>query len=278
MNKLRVEKQITILSALVEGNSIRSIERMTGVHRDTIMRLIVRTGKLCQSFMIKTAKDLDCYRLELDEIWTFCRKKQNRLKDEEKNDNSLGDQFVFYAIDPTSKFVPTWIIGKRNSQNALLFIKQVKRTLNGNRPQISTDAFPAYIDAVDEVFGCDVDYAMITKEYDSVHIGPGRYAPPKVSGCKKVIIIGRPNKKYICTSYVERSNLTMRTLMRRFTRLSLGFSKKLENLKTAVALYFAYYNFCWIPRTTKITPAMAIGITQSPWTMSDLYKVILDNN
>jgi len=224
--------------------------------------------------MSRTAKDLDCYRLELDEIWTFCRKKQNRLKNEEKNNDSLGDQFVFYAIDPMSKFVPTWIIGKRNSQNTLILIKQIKSTLNGMHPQISTDAFPAYIDAVDEVFGCEVDHAMITKEYDSVHIGPDRYAPPKVSGCKKVIIIGNPNKEYICTSYIERSNLTLPTLMRRFTRLSLEFSKKLENLKTAVALYFAYYNFCWIPRTTRVTPAMAVGITHSPWTINDLFEAI----
>lgn len=278
MNHLPQEKKLVILTALVEGNSIRSVERMTGVHRDTIMRLIVRTGKLCQNFMSKTAKDLDCYRLELDEIWTFCQKKQNRLKNEEKNNDSLGDQFVFYAIDPMSKFVPTWIIGKRNSQNALVFIKQIKSTLNGNRPQIFTDAFPAYIDAIDEVFGCEVDYAMITKEYDSVHIGPGRYAPPRVSGCKKVIIIGNPNKENICTSYIERSNLTMRTLMRRFTRLSLGFSKKLENLKTAVALYFAYYNFCWIPRTTRVTPAMAVGITPSPWTIKELFENIANTN
>lgn len=146
--------------------------------------------------------------------------------------------------------------------------------MNGNRPQISSDAFRAYIDAIDIAFGCNVDYAMITKEYDSEHIGPGRYAPPKVAGCIKTVIMGNPIEKNICTSYIERSNLTMRTMMRRFTRLALGFSKKLENLKAAVALYFTYYNFCWIPRTTRITPAMAIGIKQSPWTMRDLFETI----
>lgn len=182
MNRLKTEKQLTILSALVEGNSIRSVERMTGVHRDTIMRLLVRTGKLCQDFMNSKAIDLDCTRLELDEIWTFCRKKQNRLKKKEKYNRSLGDQFVFYAIDPVSKFVPTWTIGKRNSETAFIFIRQIKNTLNGNRPQISTDAFLPYINAVDEVFGCEVDYAIITKEYELDHIGPGRYAPPRVSG------------------------------------------------------------------------------------------------
>jgi IS1 family transposase len=274
MNKLKEEQQIAILTALVEGNSIRSIERMTGTHRDTIMRLMVKTGILCQNFINKTAKDLDCARLELDEIWTFCRKKQNRLERQEKHDLSIGDQFVFYAIDPVSKFIPTWVIGKRNIINAIIFTNQLKNTLNGNRPQISSDAFKAYIDAIDIAFGCNVDYAMITKEYDLEHVGPGRYAPPKVSGCVKTVIMGNPNQEHICTSYVERANLTMRTFMRRFTRLALGFSKKLENLKASVALFFTYYNFCWIPRTLRITPAMAIGLVSSPWIIKDLFEKI----
>jgi IS1 family transposase len=274
MNKLKEEQQIAILTALVEGNSIRSIERMTGTHRDTIMRLMVKTGILCQNFINKTAKDLDCARLELDEIWTFCRKKQNRLERQEKHDLSIGDQFVFYAIDPVSKFIPTWVIGKRNIINAIIFTNQLKNTLNGNRPQISSDAFKAYIDAIDIAFGCNVDYAMITKEYDLEHVGPGRYAPPKVSGCVKTVIMGNPNQEHICTSYVERANLTMRTFMRRFTRLALGFSKKLENLKASVALFFTYYNFCWITRTLRITPAMAIGLVSSPWIIKDLFEKI----
>jgi IS1 family transposase len=274
MNKLKEEQQIAILTALVEGNSIRSIERMTGTHRDTIMRLMVKTGILCQNFINKTAKDLDCARLELDEIWTFCKKKQNRLERQEKHDLSIGDQFVFYAIDPVSKFIPTWVIGKRNIINAIIFTNQLKNTLNGNRPQISSDAFKAYIDAIDIAFGCNVDYAMITKEYDLEHVGPGRYAPPKVSGCVKTVIMGNPNQEHICTSYVERANLTMRTFMRRFTRLALGFSKKLENLKASVALFFTYYNFCWITRTLRITPAMAIGLVSSPWIIKDLFEKI----
>jgi len=274
MNNLQRRKQIAILSALVEGNSIRSVERMTGVHRDTIMRLMVQTGTHCQTLLNRMARNLDCTRLELDEIWTFCRKKQNRLEKHEKNDLSIGDQFVFYAIDPVSKFIPTWVVGKRNIENAIIFTQRLKNTLNGNRPQISSESFRAYIDAIDMAFGCNVDYAVITKEYDKERVGPGRYAPPKVSGCVKTVIMGNPNQKHICTSYVERANLTMRTLMRRFTRLALGFSKKLENLNASVALYFTYYNFCWIPRTTRITPAMAVGITQSPWTIKDLFETI----
>lgn len=203
MNNLPQEKKLVILTALVEGNSIRSVERMTGVHRDTIMRLMVRTGTHCQTFLNRMAKNLDCNRLELDEIWTFCKKKQNRLEKHEKYDLSLGDQFVFYAIDPVSKFIPTWVIGKRNAENAIIFTRQLKNTLNGNRPQISSDSFRAYIDAIDMAFGCNVDYAVITKEYDKEHIGPGRYAPPKVAGCVKTVIMGDPIQENICTSYIE---------------------------------------------------------------------------
>jgi IS1 family transposase len=270
MNRLKEEKQIAILSMLVEGNSIRSIERMTGVHRDTIMRLMVRVGERCQAFMDATMKNLGCTRLELDEIWTFCGKKQLRLSEREKRCDLLGDQYVFYGIDPVTKLIPTWTIGKRDNDNTVRFVKQLKGSLNGVRPQISTDAFFAYVEAIEMAFGSDVDYASIAKEYESVPVGPGRYAPPRVSGTVKRVYQGKPNSKYICTSYVERHNLTIRTFMRRFTRLSLGFSKKMANLRAAVALHFAYYNFCWIPRTTGVTPAMQAGITNYPWTLGEL--------
>ena len=274
MNVLKEDKQVTILKMLVEGNSIRSTERITGVHRDTIMRLLLRIGKACRYFMDKEMKDLECQRLELDEIWSFVRKKQNRLTKREKRNKSIGDQYVFYAIDPVSKLIPVWIIGKRDKQTALKFMRKLKNSLNGCRPQISSDAFPPYPDVIDLVFGCEVDYAVITKEYAYEHIGPGRYAPPKVSGCVRSIKMGNPDKNKICTSYVERHNLNMRIFLRRFTRLSLGFSKKLENLEAAVALYFAYYNYCWISRTTRVTPAMEAGITDKLWTMEKLYKSI----
>jgi IS1 family transposase len=268
MNRLKPEKQIAVLSMLVEGNSVRSTERVTGIHRDTIIRLMVRVGSQCERFMQETMTDLDCSRLELDEIWTFCRKKQLRLTKKEKRDETLGDQYVFYAIDPVTKLIPTWVVGKRNAENTVDFVRQLKGCLNGVRPQVSTDGYPPYIDAVDLAFGCDVDYAMITKEYETVPVGPGRYAPPRVSRTKRYVCQGKPDKRYICTSYVERHNLTIRTFTRRFTRLSLGFSKKIENLKAAVALHFAYYNFCWIPRTTGVTPAMKAGIAESPWSLS----------
>jgi len=274
MNTLRTETQIQILSILVEGNSIRSTERITGVHRDTIMRLLVRVGGCCSEFTSGTMRGLDCQRLEIDEIWSFVRKKQGRLDGDEKLDESIGDQYVFYGIDPVTKLIPAWTVGKRDGQTALRFITRLKASLNGCRPQISSDAFPPYPDVIEQVFGCRVDYGIITKEYESEHVGPGRYAPPKVSGCTKKVMMGSPNEDNICTSYVERNNLTMRTFLRRFTRLSLGFSKKLENLEAAVALYFAYYNFCWIPRTTRVTPAMEAGLTNDPWDMRKLVEAI----
>jgi len=274
MNRLKPEKQVLVLSMLVEGNSIRSTERITGVHRDTIMRRTVRVGQQCERFMHETMRDLECKRLELDEIWTFCRKKQLRLTKREKRIRSIGDQYVFYGIDPVTKLIPTWVVGKRNARNTLRFTKQVKGSLNGVRPQISTDAFSPYVDAIEEAFGCEVDYAIITKEYKSVAVGPGRYAPPEVSRTVRTICQGEPNKAHICTSIVERHNLTIRTVMRQFTRLSLGFSKKLENLKAAVALHFAYYNFCWIPRTTGVTPAMRAGLANRPWSTDRLLAEI----
>jgi len=274
MNRLKPQRQIEILSMLVEGNSIRSIERLTGVHRDTIIRLLVATGGCCSRFTDRVMKNLDCQYLEIDEIWSFVRKKQSRLAANEKFDNAIGDQYVFYGIDPVTKLIPAWTVGKRDGQTVLEFVRRLKGSLNGCRPQISSDAFLPYPDVIDQSFGCHVDYAIITKKYETEHIGPGRYAPPKVSGCTKTIMMGNPNKDKICTSYVERNNLTMRTFLRRFTRLSLGFSKKLENLEAAVALYFAYYNFCWISRTTRVTPAMEAGLTNDPWDMKKLVEAI----
>ena len=215
-------------------------------------------------------RNLDIDRLELDEIWTFCGKKQKRLTGLEKRNPLLGDQYVFYAIDPVSKLVPVWDIGKRDIFTTQDFVIRLKRALNGNRPQISSDAFSPYYHVIDEVFNHKVDYAIIHKEYSSVWIGRGRYAPPHVSGIKKRVSIGNPDERYICTSYIERANLTLRTMQRRFTRLSLGFSRKMENLIAATSLHFAYYNFCWTVRTTGKTPAMAANVTDKVWKIKDL--------
>lgn len=270
MNVLKPEKKLAVLSMLVEGNSIRSTSRVTGVHKKTIMRLLVEVGQHCERLMNEHMRDLNCRYLELDEIWTFCGKKERRLKAEEKLNQNLGDQYVFFGIDHETKLIPAWAVGKRTIGTALPFLHRLKGTLNGCRPQISTDEWRGYEDTIEQVFGADVDYATLHKEYESVPVGPGRYAPPRVKGVTKKVLKGRPDEGRVCTSIVERNNLTIRTMQRRFTRLALGFSRKIENLRAAVALQFAYWNFCWIPRTLRITPAMAAGVTDRVWDLDEL--------
>ena len=196
------------------------------------------------------------------------------LRGQEKTDPSLGDQYLFFAIDNETKLVPAWALGKRNGATAREFLRRLQGALNGNRPQFSSDAWQGYPEAIDQVFGSLVDYAQVTKIFETEPTGRGRYAPPRVTEVISKVIQGTPNPKKICTPIIERKNLTIRTLQRRFTRLALGFSKKLENLKAATALHFAYYNFCWIPRNLRITPAMAAGIETRPWNVRDLLEVV----
>jgi IS1 family transposase len=271
MNKLSKEKKRRVIAALVEGNSIRSTERMFGVHRDTIMRLLVRVGRGCEKLMDEKMRDLDCRAIQADEIWTYVGKKQRQLTKEDKVFRpELGDQWVFVAIDPETKLVPTWIIGKRDLVNATAFMKDLARRLNGSRTQLTTDAFIPYATAVEWAFGKRVDYAQLMKIYESAPADAGRYSPPRVAGIRKEAIIGDPNPKNIGTSFVERQNLTMRMQMRRFTRLTNAFSKKLENLKAALALHFAHYNFVRVHRSLRVTPAIEAGITDHIWSIDDL--------
>jgi len=266
MNITSKEKQIQVLNALVEGNSIRSTERMTEIHRDTIMRLLVRVGNKCQKIMDDRLCDFHCHRIQVDEIWTFVKKKEKRLTNKEKFDYTLGDQYVFVALDADSKLVPTFVVGKRNTETTLRFIFGLESRLKGNgRIQLTTDGFKSYIEAVEEAFGPDIDFAQLIKLFGSDDAGSGRYSPPKVTEVISKVINGNPNPKFISTSYVERQNLTMRMQIRRFTRLTNGFSKKIENLKAALALHFAYYNFMRIHQTLRVTPAMEAGITEHIW-------------
>lgn len=221
--------------------------------------------------MYEHMRGLECRYLEADELWTFCRKKEVRLTPAEKLNPELGDQYLFFCIDHETKVVPAWALGKRNSATMLQFLVRLNGALNGQRPQISTDGWQGYVDTIDQVFGLDVDHAVLVKEYESVAIGPGRYAPPRVSGVKKWAEIGHPDERYICTSIVERHNLTVRTMQRRFSRLVLGFSRKVENLQAACALHWAYYNFVWQPRTLGgVSPAMAAGATDRLWDVAEL--------
>ena len=268
MNKLSIDKQTAIISALVEGNSIRSVERMTGVHRDTIMRLMVRVGDGCQRLLDERMRDLPCKHLQLDEIWCYVGKKQRHVK-EDDDLNKVGDFYTWVAIDSATKLIPSFKVGKRDSETGQVFVDDLASRL-ANRVQISSDGLNIYVDAIEESFGADVDYAQIVKTYEAEPIGPGRYSPPKVVKVEKSYITGNPDLGITSTSYVERQNLTMRMNMRRFTRLTNAFSKKVENLKAAVALHFAYYNFVRVHKTLRVTPAMEAGITDRIWSLREI--------
>jgi IS1 family transposase len=270
MNILRREKQEMAIAALVEGASIRSVERMTGIHRDTIMRLGYRVGQSCANLMDSYMKNLKCQNLQVDEIWCYVGKKQGHLKDTD-NLEELGDQWVWVALDADSKLIPSYLVGKRTAPNACAFFEDLSGRLD-NRVQLSSDGLQAYVAAVESAFGANVDYGQVVKAYEAEPLGPGRYSPPQVIRADRIAIYGTPAKSKISTSFVERQNLTMRMQMRRFTRLTNAFSKKLDNLKAAVALHFAHYNFVRVHNTLRVTPAMEAGVTNRLWTISDLLK------
>lgn len=268
MNKLNLDTQARIIHALVEGNSIRSTECMLGVHRDTIMRLGVRVGNACMEFSNATIRGVNCKRIELDEIWCYVGKKQRHVTAND-DESQVGDMWTWVAIDPDTKLVPSYVVGKRNYGAAHRLVTDLSSRLV-NRVQLSSDGLALYVDAVRSAFGPDVDYGQIVKAYEAEAIGPGRYSPPHVTSVRRTQISGSPKDRMISTSMVERQNLTMRMQMRRFTRLTNAFSKKRENLEAAVALHFAYYNFCRKHGTRKATPAMAVGLIGSPMSVREL--------
>jgi IS1 family transposase len=270
MNILSREKQAAIIAAHVEGSSIRSIERMTGVHRDTIMRLIVRTGEGCARLLDEKVKNVPAKRIQADEIWTYVFKKQARLSTEDHPD--MGDQYVFVGMDADTKLIISHLVGKRDATSAYYFIRDLKDRVHG-RPQVTTDGFRPYIGAIEDCFGADVDYAQLIKIYGQPKTnGESRdwYSPVKVMAAIPMRVNGNPDMHYVSTSLVERQNLTIRMQVRRFTRLTNAFSKKLENLKAAIALHFAHYNFVRIHQTLRVTPAMAAGITDHVWELGEL--------
>jgi len=269
-NILSTEKQAGIIGALCEGSSIRSIERMTGVHRDTIMRLGVRVGQGCMALMDAKMHNLPCTRLEMDEIWGFVGKKQKNV--ELTDEPGVGDVWTFCAIDADTKLVPAFMVGRRDKDTANAFVKDIAGRMK-NRLQISTDGLAAYGDAIAGAFDNKVDYAQIIKTYGKVeNTNNRRYSAPDFVSSEKIVMIGNPDNDLISTSYVERLNATTRLHMRRLTRLTLAFSKKLDNFEAAVGLHFAYYNFVKRHITVKCTPAMAAGVTATQWSVEDLVK------
>jgi len=263
MNKLSKEKQSLVLSHLVEGCSIRSTQRITGVDQNTIMRLLVRAGEQAQGVLANEIIDVPCRFVELDEIWTFVGAKQAHLPVEER-DGERGDQYVFIAIDADSKLIPHFTVGKRNDETTRRFVWGLKAHIRRSPVQFSTDAFACYPFAISTAFP-GAAYGQIIKHYGPEIIGEKRYSPAKVTSVKKVRRYGMPNPECISTSYVERQNLTLRMSCRRFTRLTNAFSKKLENLVAACNLYVYHYNFMRIHDTLRMTPAMAANVTNRIW-------------
>lgn len=271
MNVLKREKKIQALNALIEGNSIRSTERMTGVHRDTIMRLLAKTGNKCQKIMDDKVRDFHCKHIQVDEIWSYVLKKDKHLTKEEKLSGQFGSQYCYVAMDAKSKLVPNYLIGKRDLKTSIKFIADLQDKIKNNgRVQITSDGWQAYPEAIELAFGGDIDFAQLIKVYTGENTDQRRYSPPKIRGILSKIVNGMPNPKHISTSFVERQNLTMRMSIRRFTRLTNAFSKKLENLKAAVALHFYHYNFMRRHRSLRVTPAMAARITDPIWCWEDI--------
>jgi len=270
-NVLSIDKQVAVISALAEGSVIRQIERITGVHRDTIMRLGVHIGQGCATLLDHKMRNLSCQHLQFDEIWGFIGKKERHMRPEDNPE--LGDAWTFCAIDSETKLVPSFKVGKRDLMTANAFVSDVASRMK-NRVQISSDALRAYVEAIEVAFGANVDFAQIIKTYvtDDSHLPERRFSAPEIVITEKKSVTGFPDMALASTSYVEPLNGTTRLHMRRLTRLTYAFSKKLENFEAAVALHFAYYNLVKGHGTLRCTPAMAAGVEKSFWSVGDLIE------
>jgi IS1 family transposase len=282
MNVLTTERRVQVIKALIEGSSIRSTVRMTGVAKNTIVKLLAQLGAACLDYQDATMKNLPCQRLQCDEIWSFVYAKAKNVPQEHQGEFGFGDVWTWTAIDADTKLVPCWHVGGRDGENAWDFIANLRSRL-ANRVQLTTDGHKAYLEAVEGVFGAEVDYAMLTKVYGQSSVeGQRRYSPAECIATETHIVQGDPDKAHVSTSYVERQNLTMRMSMRRFTRLTNGFSKKLENHMHNLALYFMYYNFARPHQTLSKpypkTPAMAAGLTDHVWRVEEILALLGDSN
>ena len=276
MNVLKHEKKLAVLAALVEGNSVRAVSRMTGVHKTTILRLVTETGEWCARVMDQRMRNLRCEHIQSDEIWTFIGKKQRQVRQDDSEE--LGDAWVFVAIDAETKLIPAYAIGKRTRETTYEFLTKLRdRIAEEHRFQLTTDGFHFYRRGVEDVFAGQADFAQMIKLYGDYgqKDAAGRYSPSPMIETIVRIRDGRPDPRHISTSFVERQNLTMRQAIRRFTRLTTAYSKKLDNLKAACALHFAYYNFCRVHQTLRVSPAVEAGLTDHIWTLRELFSTQL---
>jgi IS1 family transposase len=270
MNRLSVEKRTQILAALVEGNSLRAVARMADVSLTTVLKFVRDLGAACAIYQNEVLRDLQCKRIQCDEIWSFIGCKEKNVPKDEKG-NGRGDCYTWVAMDADTKLVLTWCVGTRDARFAKLFMDDLAPRL-ANRVQLTTDGHHAYLNAVESAFGGDIDYAMLVKMYGEPagNRTEKRYSPGDVTGVVKGAVSGDPDMKHVSTSYIERQNLTMRMSMRRFTRLTNGFSKKIENHEYALAIHYMHYNFARQHKTLRVTPAMQAGIAKHIWALEEI--------
>ncbi len=272
MNKLSNEKRAQIIGCLVEGNSLRATARMCDVAFNTVLKFVPEIGEACDKYQDTVFRNLTCKRIQCDEIWSFCYAKEKNVPEAKRGIFGYGDVWTWVALDADTKLVPSYMVGNRDSKTAKLFMEDLAERLV-NRIQLTTDGHRVYLTAVEDAFAGDIDYAMLVKTYESTQ-EETRYSPAKCTGSEKTRITGNPDPKNISTSYVERQNLTMRMSMRRFTRLTNGFSKKVENHAYHLALYYMYYNFCRVHKTLRVTPAMEAKITDHIWTIEEIVNLL----
>jgi len=271
--RLSTERRAQILNCLVEGNSIRATARITGTSKNTVTKLLVDVGTACAEYQNTVLRDLPCKRIQCDEIWAFCYAKEKNVPEDKKGQFGFGDVWAFTAICADTKIVPSWLIGRRDLETATIFMKDLAARLK-NKVQLTTDGHLMYLDAVENVFGQDVDFSQLIKIYGTPPGSEVRYSPAECTGIDIKKIQGNPDPKHVSTSYVERQNFTMRMNMRKFTRLTNGFSKKVENLGYAVALHYMHYNFCRIHQTLRVTPAMEAGVTGHIWDIREILSLL----
>lgn len=274
MNKLATDKRVQILALMAEGNSIRSIVRLTGCSKNTVIKFMVNAGQAVTEYQDKTLRNLYCKRIQVDEIWAFCYAKQKNVAEAKAAPEGAGDIWTWVAMDAETKLIPSWLVGGRDAEYANEFMQDLAGRMV-SRIQLTSDGLKAYLEAVEGAFGADIDYAMLVKMYgNTTESMKGKYSPAECTGCTKRSITGKPNEKGVSTSYIERQNLNIRMSNRRHTRLTNAFSKKAENHAYSMALYFMHYNFVRIHQTLRITPAMAAGVTDKLWSISDIVQII----
>jgi IS1 family transposase len=275
MNKLATADRVRVIAALVEGCSIRATVRIPGVAKNTVVKLLANLGTACSAYHDQHVRGLTTKRIQCDEIWSFCYAKAKNVPAEKKGQFGYGDVWTWTALDADSKLMVGYMLGTRDSDTARAFMSDVAERVT-SRVQVTTDGHSSYFDTVGDAFNWDVDYTMLIKIYGPNTGGSagGKYSPPPCIGVKHQPICGNPDPKHISTSFVERQNLTMRMGMRRFTRLTNAFSKKLENHASAIALHFMHYNFCRVHQTLRVTPAMAAGLADHVWELDELVALL----